>query len=70
MPAPKVANFTASDLGTNGSVPVDFAQKGAASGLVEFGCSHVRSEEAGHMFPFVVGCWIILLMHRAKGVRP
>jgi len=38
--------------------------------FTEFGCSYLKSGEAGYMFPFALPCAIILPMHRAKGVRP
>ena len=47
-----------------------YAQDRDNKWFAEFGCSHLKSGEAGYMFPFVVRCAISLLMHRAKGVRP
>lgn len=47
-----------------------YAQDTDSKWLAEFGCSHLKSGEAGYMFPLVVRCAIILPMHRAKGVRP
>jgi hypothetical protein len=47
-----------------------YAQDRDNKWLAEFGCSYLKSGAARYMFPFVVRCAIILLMHRAKGVRP
>jgi hypothetical protein len=35
-----------------------------------FSCSHLRSGEAGYIFPFVLRRAMILPLYRAKGVRP
>jgi len=47
-----------------------YAQDRDNKWFAEFGRSHLGSEEARYMFLFVLRCAIILLMHRAKGVRP
>ncbi len=47
-----------------------YAQDRDNKWFAEFGCSHLKSREAGYMFHFVVRGAITLPMHRAKGVRP
>ena len=65
-PAPPAGGAEPKSIWSRRNAQDPTLEMGATSGCSEFGGSHLRFEE----FPFVVRRAIILLMRRAKGVRP